>query len=1050
MNEMRWIVAKSLRYRYLVVFGAALLLIFGISQIGNMSIDVFPEFAPPRVEIQTPALGLSSVEVEGLITVPLEEVFSGMPGLDVMRSKSVNQLSSILLIFEPGTDLMEARQLVQERLAIVTPTLPKWASPPFMLPPLSSTARTLKIGISSDTYSVKELSMITYWKIRERLLRVPGVANIAIWGEQILLPTVQVEPAQLAANGVTLNEILQVTSDTLDVGIVQYSEASTVGTGGFMETPNQRLPIRYATTVVTPEDLAEVVINDKKNSAGDPLQLKDVAAVVEDTWPMIGDAVVNGGEGLLLIVEKFPWGNTVEVTQGVEEAMAEMEPGLTDIDIDTTIFRPATFVELSIDNLTKSLLIGAILVVVVLLLFLWDWRIALISATIIPLTVVITLLILSLFGTTLNVMVLAGLVIALGAVVDDAIVDVENIVRRLRQERREGTTKTNETIVLDASLEVRNAIVYASLIEMTALLPVFFLEGLSGSFFQPLAQAYVVAALVSPLVALTVTPALVLILISNAPLYERVSPLVPPLHGIYERMLAPMLNRPRVAYAAFAGILLIGILIYPMLGSELLPSFKERDFLMHWLGKPGTSHPEMVRISQRACQELQTIPGVRNCGSHIGQALLMDEVYGIYFGENWVSVDPSVDYDETLNAIQSLVDGYPGLYRDVQTYLKERIREVLTGSSHPIVIRIYGEDMDVLRTKAAEIEERLAGIEGLTELHTELLVDIPQIQVEVDLDKARQFGLKPGDVRRAAAYMIAGEEVGDIHTANRTYDVNVWSTPANRESLTSVRNLLIDTPIAQQVALKEVANVDIVPVPNAIYHEDLARRLHVEADVEGRDLGSVVAEVEEVVHDIDYPLGYNAVLLGEYAERQAASGRLMLAAIAAALVIFLLLRISVGTWLMAALSFLSLPAALVGGLLAAFLFSDGVISLGSMVGFLTILGVAARNGIMMINHYQHLEQEEGDLFGPALVMRGSKERIAPIMMTALTAGLALVPLVIAGNIPGHEIEHPMAIVILGGLVTSTLLNLFVLPALYLRFGKGQWRSGKYETAEAAV
>jgi Cu/Ag efflux pump CusA len=333
-------------------------------------------------------------------------------------------------------------------------------------------------------------------------------------------------------------------------------------------------------------------------------------------------------------------------------------------------------------------------------------------------------------------------------------------------------------------------------------------------------------------------------------------------------------------------------------------------------------------------------------------------------------------------------------------------------------------------------------------LHTELLVDIPQIQVEVDLDRAQEYGLKPGDVRRAAAYMIAGEEVGDIHVANRTYDVNVWSTIENRDSVTSVENLLIDTPSGEQVRLQEVADVRIEPVPNAIYHEDLARRLHVEADVEGRDLGSVVAEVEQALESVDYPLGYNAVMLGEFAERQAASGRLMTAALVAALVIFLLLRISVGSWLMALLSFLSLPAALVGGLLAAWFFSGGVISLGSMVGFLTILGVAARNGIMMINHYQHLEEEEGEPFGRDLVLRGSKERVSPIMMTALTAGLALVPLVVAGNIPGHEIEHPMAIVILGGLVSSTLLNLYVLPPLYLRFGKGQLRTVEYGEAGA--
>ncbi len=1048
MNEMRWIVAKSLKYRYLVVFTAAVLMIFGISQIRSLAVDVFPEFAPPRVEIQTPAIGLSSAEVEALITAPMEEVFDGTPGLDVMRSKSVNQLSSILLIFEPGTDLMEARQLVQERLAIVTPTLPKWAAPPFMLPPLSSTARTVKIGISSDVYSVPELSMITYWKIREQLLRVPGVANVAMWGERIQIPMVQVEPEKLAENGVTLNEVLQVVSETLDVGIIQHADGSTVGTGGILETPNQQLPIRHVTAVIEPEDLARVPIDGKTNSSGDTLRLDDVGSVVMDTWPMIGDAVVNDGEGLLLIIEKFPWGNTVEVTRGVEEAMAKMMPGLEGIDVDTTIFRPATFIELAISNLTESLLIGALLVVVVLLLFLWDWRIALISATIIPLTVVITLLVLSFFGTTINVMVLAGLVIALGAVVDDAIVDVENIVRRLRQERLKGSTKPAEQIVLDASVEVRNAIVYASLIEMTALLPVFFLEGLSGAFFRPLAQAYVVAALVSPMVALTVTPALVLILISNAPVKDRVSPLIPPLHRLYARMLAPTLNHPRLTYASFAAVLLVGIIAYPLLGQELLPSFKERDFLMHWLGKPGTGHEEMVRISQRACQELIEIEGVRNCGSHIGQALLMDEVYGIYFGENWVSVDPAVDYDRTLASIQELVDGYPGLYRDVQTYLKERIREVLTGSSHPIVIRIYGQDLDVLRGKAAELEEKLAGIDGLTELHTEFLVDIPQIQVKVDLDRAQEYGLKPGDVRRAAAYLIAGEEVGDIHTANRTFDVNVWSTPANRNSLTSVQTLLIDTPTGDQVQLQDVADIAIEPVPNAIYREDLARRLHVEADVDGRDLGAVVAEVEAAMDTMEYPLGYNAVLLGEFAERQAASQRIMIAAVMAALAILILLRISVGSWLMAGLSFLSLPAALVGGVLAALLFSEGVISLGSMVGFLTILGIAARNGIMMINHYQHLEEEEGMPFGRDLVMRGSIERIAPIMMTALTAGLALVPLVVAGNIPGHEIEHPMAIVILGGLITSTLLNLFVLPALYLRFGKGHWSSGDTVTSAA--
>jgi CzcA family heavy metal efflux pump len=855
-----------------------------------------------------------------------------------------------------------------------------------------------------------------------------------MWGERIELLTVETDPERLAAYDVPIDEIFQVTSDTLDVGLVKYSSGSTVGTGGFLETANQRLPIRVVSPVVTAEDLTNVPINDRTKPDGTTLRLGDVGETVVDTWPMIGDAVVNGGPGLLLIVEKFPWANTVEVTNGVEAAIEEMRPGLEGIDIDTTIFRPATFVEVALDNLTQSLLIGAILVVLVLLVFLWDWRIAFISATIIPVTVVITLVILSLFDTTLNVMVLAGLVIAIGAVVDDAIVDVENIVRRLRQYRKEGSDLPTATIVLDASVEVRNAIVNASLIEMSSLVPVFFMEGLSGAFFQPLAQAYVVATLVSPLVALTVTPALILVLLDNAPIREHVSPILPWLHRTYDNLLARTLRRRRLSYAVSGVILGAGILVYPFLGQELLPSFKERDFLMHWLGKPGTSLPEMVRISELGCQELMTIPGVRNCGSHIGQALFMDEVYGVYFGENWVSVDPAVDYDETLAKIQETVDGYPGLYRDVQTYLKERIREVLTGSSHPVVIRIYGQDLEVLRAKAAEVEEKLLAIEGLTEQHVEFVVDVPQIQVEVDLAKAGALGLKPGDVRREAAYLVAGEEAGDVHLPSRTYDVNIWTALETRDSLSDLKNLLIDTPSGDKVRLEEIADITIAPVPNTINREGLARRISVEADVEGRDLSAAVAEVESALEEVDFPLGYHAELIGEFAERQAASQRILIAGMVAAVFIFFLLRVSLGTWRLAGMAFLSLPMAMVGGLLAAF-FTSGVLSLGSLVGFLTILGVAARNGIMLISHYQHLEDEEGEPFGENLIMRGARERVAPIMMTALTAGLALVPLVIAGNTPGHEIEHPMAIVILGGLLTSTLVNLFIVPALYWRFGR---------------
>jgi CzcA family heavy metal efflux pump len=1031
---MRWIVETSLRYRYLVIFLAIVLMVAGIGRLRNSAVDVFPEFAPPKVEVQTLSMGLSATDVEELVTVPLEQALNGVPGLDVMRSRSVTDLSDIFLIFKPGTDLIYARQLVAERIAAVYPTLPTWAAPPVIIQPLSSTSRAMKIGISSDKYDDMDLSMITFWKIRARLLDVPGVANVPIYGEKIKMPQVHVDSARMLAHNVTLEDVMDTTSDALDVSLLMFSEGSFIGTGGFIDTPNQRIGVRSVLPIISPEQIGEVPIKEHTKADGSPVLIKDVADIVWGTWPLFGDAVINEGPGLMLIVEKLPWANTLDVTRGVEKALAEMAPGLTDINVDTTIFRPATFIETSIDNLTESLLIGAVLVVIILLFFLYEWRVALISATIIPLSLMAALLVLNLQGVTINVMTLAGLAIAIGAVVDDAIVDVENVVRRLRRLRSEGSTQSTASIVLEASLEVRGSIIYASLIEISALLPVFFLQGLSGAFFQPLATAYVVAGLVSPFIAMTVTPAMVLVLIANAPIENRQSPIIPWLHKIYDRVLGRTLRAPGLAYGTVSTIVVAGLIVTPFLGQELLPSFKERDFLMHWILKPGSSHPEMWRITAESCRELLTIPGVRNCGSHIGQAVGADEPYGVYFTENWISVDPAVDYDETLNSVQELVDGYPGLVRDVQTYLKERIREVLTGSSDAVVIRIYGQDLHTLQDKAAEVLAAMEGIDGVADLKKELHMETPQVEVEVDLAKAEQYGLKPGDVRRTAAFLMQGEEVGDIFVNGKTYDVNVWSTPETRHSLSDIENLLIDTPSGERIRLADVADVRIGAVPNVIEREGQSRKIDVTLNVKGRDLGAVAADVEKTLNGIDFPLGFHAELLGEFAEREAASRSLLLAGSIAVIAIFFLLYTSFSNWRLATLTFFTLPWALVGGLLAAY-FSTGVLSLGSLVGLLTILGIATRNGIMMISHFQHLEHEEGMPFGIDLVIRGARERIAPIMMTALTTGLALIPLAIAGDLPGHEIEHPMAIVILGGLVTSTVLNLLVVPTLYLRFGK---------------
>ena len=1041
---MRWIIGSSLRFRYLVVAAAAAMMIYGVGQLGNARTDAFPEFAPPRVEVQTACLGLSSEETEELVTVPLEQALNGVAHLDTIRSTTVPQLSSIELIFNRGTDLLSARQVVQERLDTVSPSLPTWAAPPMMRPPLSTTSRVMHIGVTSDQLSPEELSTIAYWKIRARLLRVPGVVNVAIWGERLQQQHVDVDPALMAKYGVSLDDVMNTTAESLDAGLLRYADfGNVIGTGGFVDTANQRLGIRHVLPIVTSKDLAQVAI---RRQDGKAVRIGDVASVGIGHQPLIGDAVVNSGPGLLLVVEKAPGANTLNVTNGVDDALTKLQPGLPGIQIDSHIFRQADFIEMALHNLSLALLLGCLLVILILVAFLFEWRTALISLVAIPLSLMAAALVLYLRGDTINTMILAGLVIAVGVVVDDAIIGIENVWRRLR-ERADGTGRLAPRIILEASMEVRSPIIYATLINVLAVLPVFFLQGVTGTFFEPLAISYALAILASMVVALTVTPALSLILLSKTG-HRGDAPLVRWLKRGYGALLTRVLRRPRPAFAAVAVVAVAGLAALPTLGEELYPAFKERDFLMHWVTAPGTSAPEEQRIVTEASNDMRSIPGVKNFGSHIGQAFLAEEVVGSNFGENWVSVDRNVDYDKTLAAIQDAVDEHPGLYHDVQTYLRERIDEVLAGAAEPLVVRIFGTDLKVLHAQADRIRESLSDVTGLQDLHVELSTNVPQVEVEERLAAGQRYGLKPGDVRRAAATLLASEEVGDIFRGARAYDVHVWSKPRVRQSVTDIRNLPIDTPSGGRVRLADVASVRIKPSPSSIHREDTSRRLDIAANVSGRPLGAVAEDVSNRLDAIKFPAGYHAELKGEAVEHQNAQDRLRIFGIVAAIGIFLLLQAAFGSFRLALIFFLTLPMALVGGVLAAYL-TGKTLSLGSLVGFLAVFGIAARNGILLINHCQHLERHEGEKFGLELVLRGARERLSPIMMTALATGLALVPLVIAGTIPGHEIEHPMAIVILGGLITSTLVNLFIVPALYLRFGRGKEPRPSSPGAEAS-
>jgi len=1018
---MKQLIAFSLRQRVFVVALALVLLVFGYRAIRTTPLDVFPEFAPPLVELQTEAPGLSTEEVESLISVPLENALNGVAWLKTLRSKSVLGLSSVVCIFEPGTDLMRARQLVQERVATVTPRLPAVARAPVLLSPLSSTSRAMKIGVSSKTLSQMDLSELASWTIRPRLMAVPGVANVAIWGQRDRQLQVLVDPERLAAAGVSLDAVVSAAGD-----------AVVVSSGGFVDSPNQRLSVQQLSPIQTPDDLARTLL---LFTNGVPVRIGDVARVVVGHPAPIGDAVINDGPGLLLIVEKQPWGNTLEVTRKVEAALEALKPGLGGVELDSTIFRPATFIERSLGNLTEALLLGCGLVVLILVAFLSDWRAAVISLSAIPLSLIGAGLTLHFLGGTWNTMVLAGLVIAIGEVVDDAIIDVENVSRRLRLNRESGRPEPPFRIILKASLEVRSAVVFASLIVILVFLPVFFLDGLAGTFFRPLATAYILAIVASLLVALTVTPALCLILMPGAAgARHGDGPLVRLLKAGYRRILPPLVRHARWAAGFLALALGLTGVSVKFLGENFLPDFKETDFLMHWVEKPGTSLEAMRRITIRVSQELRAIPGVRNFGSHIGRAEVADEVVGPNFTELWISLDPDADYDGTVARIQETVEGYPGLFRDVLTYLKERIKEVLTGASAAVVVRIYGPDLSVLREKGAEVAGAIQSVDGVVHLKVEPQVLVPQIQLRLRTEVAGVLGLTPGQVRRALTTLVQGQKVGEIYRDQKVFDVTVWGESRVRSDLQALRELLIETPAGTRVPLGDVADLEIVPTANEIKRESASRRLDVTCNVAGPDLGRVAREIEQRVRGLPFDRGYHPEFLGEYAARQSARDRIGLLAVLSVVGILVLLQVDFQSLRLTLLTALTLPFALIGGVMGAFL-GGGVLSLGSLVGLVTVLGIAARNGIMLVSHFRHLEMQEGVAFGIPLVLRGAEERLAPILMTAGCAGLALLPLIVKGNIPGHEIEYPMAVVILGGLVTSTVLNLFLMPALYAAYGK---------------
>jgi Cu/Ag efflux pump CusA len=1065
---IRWIVGSSLRFRLLIVGIAAAVMVVGVTQLRNQPVDVLPEFSPPYVEVQTEALGLSAEEVEQLVTVPLEaDLLNGTKGVTVLRSQSVPSMSSIVLLFEPGTSITDARQLVQEQLTQAHAN-PNVSAPPSMLQPVSSESRVMIVGLSSNKLTPIQQSVLARWTIRPRLMGVDGVANVSIFGLRDKQLQVLVNPDRLKDNGVTLNQVIRTAGNAQLVSPLSFLEASTPGTGGFIDTQNQRLQVRHILPTVTPGQLARVPIEgtateNLQGSEGGPrygpaprrngksLRLGDVSHVVEGHPPLIGDAVAGNGD-MLVVVEKFPGANTLQVTHDVKDALNDMKPGLAGMKVDTSIFQPADYIEKSIDNLTLAVILASLLLALVLFAFMFAWRAALISFASFAVSMVVAALVLAATKSTFNALVFAGLAVALAVVVDDAVVDVDNIRRRLSA-RNDANRVTKAAIALEAAAETRSPLGYATLIVLLAALPVFFIQGVSGSFFEPLARSYVLAVLVSMLVALTLTPALSLLLLSK-PGRGGGSPIARWPERRYGEALSRLIQKPRRLLIAAGLVAITGIALIPALSGPVIPSFHDRDFLVHLNGPPGTSRLEMKRVLARVSNELRGVPGVTNVAAHLGRAVTGDQVVDVNSSEIWVKANSDADFGKTESRIENVVDGYPGFQRRVETYERQRIRDVaafddrqsedaaaqsadldvLTGRDHrPLLVRVYGEDLPTLRQQGARMKQLMSGVDGVVNPRVERLAEEPTVTVEVNLAKAQRFGIKPGDVRRAEATLLSGIQVGNLFEKQKVFDVVVRGTPQLSRSLTDIRRLLIDTPNGGHVRLGAVAAVRVRPTLQSIQRESSSRRIDVTADVSGRSLGAVQDDVRNRIRGLTFPLEYHAEVIGNATGAQATAWHLVLFGLAAAIGIFLLLQSAFGSWRLASVVGVSLPLALVGGELAA-LIAGGTVSLGALAGFLAVFAIAARNGITMVTNYQRLERHEGETHGLELIMRGARDRLAPILMTASGVALAMLPLVVLGSRPGYEIVHPMAIVVVGGLVTSTLFSLFVVPALYLRFG----------------
>ena len=811
--------------------------------------------------------------------------------------------------------------------------LPHVSKPPTMLQPTSSTSRVMMVSLTSEQVSLIDMSVLSRWTIKPRLLGVEGVANVSIYGNREQQLQVLVDQARLKEKGVTLDDVLATTGNSLFVSPLTFLEASTPGTGGFIETPQQRLGVQHVQPLSTPEELAQIPIEGHPN-----VRLSDVATIVEDHQPLIGDAVLKDGQpGLLLVIEKFPGTSTTEVTADVEAALDSLLPALPGIQVDSTVYRPATSIDSSIDDLTVAAGVAFVLIAVVLAAFFFGWRAALISLVSIPSSLFVAGLVLEMTGNSFNIIVVAGLVMAMVVVVDEAVVDIDNLLRRRRENHAEGREESGESSILAAMLQMRAPMMTATLIIFLSVLPLFFLNGVAAEFYPRLATAYGLAVGAAMLVALTLTPALAAFLLADAPARED-PPLVARVKQTYTDALSRFVQTRGAAFIAALLVAAIGLVALTQLSEHsVLPDLKQRELLIRYDAAPGTSEGEMSRVVNAATAELQAISGVKTVGAHVGRAITSDEVVDVHTGEIWVTLDSGANYDSTASDIREVVDGYPGFSSSVGSYGNERVNADLAGTGRDVTARVYGENQTVLQEKANEVLAAMSGVDGVEDARIEAPVEGPALEIEVDIEAAERYGIAPGDVRRTATTLLSGLNVGNLFEQQKVFDVVVWSTPETRSSVTAIQNLAINTADGSQVRLADVADVRIAPNLAVINRDQVSRYIDVTANTSS---AGVKNDIERALDGIQFPQEHRVEVIDNEGRLVVENSGIALA-VGAAIIIFLLLQLAFGSWRLAALAFVIVPGALAGGAVAAFA-DGGNLTIGSYAGFLALLALSVR------------------------------------------------------------------------------------------------------------